>query len=344
MRFIVDDDFLSRVVFNFKAGVIDRTYLRWGHPDIDLFGFEIGDEAKRNVGHVEDLVITDRGLEALIFSDDQGAIDTMTPPSRSGVSVGIRPVTEPRTGDSIWPVLDHVALVSVPYLKGMKEFQTVEEVAAADRETDKRPMMIFMDRSTVQKRPDAGDTKQEGDSAMTKEQIIAALMSDHGINVPEIQRAVETLTTEKRELSSQLADIRRALEISDPNGDAIAAVNALVKDRDGLKATLSERDKADRKRQAEALVASLLSDAKITKAQEPEVLKMAMADPASVELIFKDAKPVIDTEEHGKSPQGSEPQDAEMSDEAASSTAKRIIVDAKKSRERQSTGSAASAK
>lgn len=263
-RLIVDQDLLERIIFNFDRDVVDRVWLRWGHPDTDLFGFVSGTEAKANVGFVERLEITDVGLDAIIVSSDEEAIEKMKT-NLTAVSVGIRSVTKEETGDIIWPVLDHVALVSVPYLKGMEEF---EPVAAGDSETP--TVLIFAD--APRRRGD--ESHKKGATPMPELTIegAKAFLVKCGIDLDGLKtraEKVETAESEAKAVKAQLADIGKVVGAKDGD-DIVATVRGVIE-----KGTeLEDRVKKLVEKEIATEVDVLIADGKITPAQKETAIAM----------------------------------------------------------------------
>lgn len=121
----------QKLIENYKAGAVESVKLIDAHDE---------EKAKR-LGAVVDLVKTDTGVEAVIEVEDQNALQEIQArtsdgkPLAHGVSSGLdfgfpnSDANKPGTWEG--PVLRHVALVSIPWIQGMKDWEKVEEQIAA---------------------------------------------------------------------------------------------------------------------------------------------------------------------------------------------------------------------
>ena len=119
------------LVKNFKAGHVESVKLLHIHDE----------EEARKVGVVTELRVTKTGVDAIIDVEDEKVIEGILTlggdgkPLEHGVSSGIDsrfPNADATTRDKYvkGPVLRHVALATIPWVQGMRDWEMVEEALA----------------------------------------------------------------------------------------------------------------------------------------------------------------------------------------------------------------------
>lgn len=236
-RVVVDKKFAQQLVDNFNAGACDIVQM----PIVDGSNAH-SEDPTRNIGEVVGLSYEPgKGVFADIdvrkHADDIG---TTIIGASAMISMNYR---NNRTGEYRSPVLLHVAATNRPFLtdlEGFKEIVSLSDIV-------KRESVTLLSYA-----------EKEGNDAMTKDELIAALRDEHGIDVPSLEARVAAvediaafsnlLDTDNADLS--LSDLAAAtVELDEKNAtlvDQLAAASAQVDtiraERDALKLTHAEEE------------------------------------------------------------------------------------------------------
>lgn len=289
-RMEITEATLSALVENFKRGVVSKVAVPWTHTD----------DASKNTGYVVGLEMTDDGLDAIIeFTDDTAAAKAERG-EIPGVSCGldfdyeVKDMSAPDGGKRIGPTLLHVALVNHPYVKGMRDFEPILLSEGGDVE----PLIMLTE-----------EVKE-----MTLEELIAAL-KEHGIDVealkaeaakvPDLEAKAADLEAKAADLEAKVSELTAKADLSEQisallgtvvnlsEGGLVQAVQGLIDENKALKQEKLETE-------ANQAVAALLSEGKITKAQEDGFKKLYLSDKAMFEAIASTMPKIVDLSEYGQ--------------------------------------------
>ena len=290
MKIVVDEAFAKTLVENFNAG---RSMVQF--PMVNEKNQHVEDPT-RNLGEVVDLAYDDTGVYATIdvrkHAEDVGS-------TIMGASAMLSLDHEDKmTGQKVGPTLLHVAATNRPYLTNLKPY---EVVALSDSDTDE-DCVVFS----------AADGSNTEDT-MTREELLAALKADHGIDVEALQAAADAAPgADNKQLVAALSEVLTAVNpdmvaLSDADEVGIEEVAAGVVElsRDFLNArtqneTLSARVESLESAQAAARVDADLKAGKFLPAQHDAMLELCLTNSDMYDrLIPEDAATVVSLSEDG---------------------------------------------
>ncbi len=171
----VNEEYCQAVIDNFKAGAVESVKVIITHDEGDV----------QIVGTIVNLELTSTGLDAIIDIEDEelrSQIDTVMgdgKPLASGVSVGISemfPRSRVESGQGLFwdgPVLRHLAIVTIPWIQGMRQWEKIDR-AAGNSEKINRP--LFRTEEVIENMKFADLVKNLATrSGKTEDEVIAGL-------------------------------------------------------------------------------------------------------------------------------------------------------------------------
>lgn len=254
----VNDDFFASLVDNFNAHVCDIVQVPLAGPSN-----EHTEDPTRNIGEVVGLEMTGDKLYAVIDARDANYADKLGQ-TLLGASAMIHPNYEDaKSGKKVGPTLLHVCVTNRPYITELDDYELI--AATADNTED-----------AVMYTP-------EEDDAMTREQLIEALKTEHGIDVTELQASAEMALSRESEqttLTEKLYEIISEVPLELSGGDdqteiVLAAVQEIVSENLTLSAQMEELEIARRESEIDALVA----EGRILPAQRDAFLELSASNP-----------------------------------------------------------------
>ncbi len=268
-----DRQYGDELIKNFQKGVFDQVPVQLTHEENPI----------NNVGNILGLEHTPdgTGLDALLaVTDDQVSekIDTKDPMGNSiikGVSVGIQEnYRDKETGSLIGKVLRHLAIVTHPYIKGMKPF---EPVFLGDEEK----YHYF----------------EENNMSVSMEDVLKFL-NDNGIKVnslddlkkPNITVNADIEGAVKRVLGDSLQlDGKSIVDVVKGLADTIEKQN-----QTNISLQNSNKELADKlaRNEAEQAVAKLVREGRILPAEKDGMTKLYLSDSNLFNELVKD-RPVL---------------------------------------------------
>lgn len=172
----VDQDFYTSLKKNFDSRVVQNVHF----PMVNDRN-EHSDAVDRNLGEIVDLTSDDKGIYAYIdVRKNQDDIGTTILGASAKIQMNY---LDRRTNKNVGPTLIHLASTNLPFLTDLDGY---EEVAASDADTYSEAVLLT-DTSESQN-VNTVPTKEE--TAMTKEELIAELSENHGIDVQRGQDAL----------------------------------------------------------------------------------------------------------------------------------------------------------
>lgn len=169
----VDNEFFTKLKKNFESGVCPIVPF----PSVNEKNEHV-ESVERNLGQIVDLTSDEEGVYALIdvrkHSEDIG--NTIL-----GASAKVHlNYMDRKSGTVVGPTLIHVAATNNPFLTDLAPFETVE---ASNADTTEEVVLLT----------DSGDNNTSNNSQeepMTKEEMLAALSDEYGIDVEAGQLAL----------------------------------------------------------------------------------------------------------------------------------------------------------
>ena len=114
-QLIIDQTIVQAIVKNFKDGVLDNVPVPWRHTD----------HPAENTGVVVAAIEVEDGLDLIINIPE--AKEQVDKELIGGISLSIDfEYMDKQTGDILGPTMLHCALVSNPYIKGMRKFEQLD--------------------------------------------------------------------------------------------------------------------------------------------------------------------------------------------------------------------------
>lgn len=286
-KLVITKELVRKMIENFKRGVLDKVPV----PDTHTRS------ALANTGYVIGLEEGEDGLYGILKIEDEVALEKIRKGLIPGISVSF---TEnyivKETGENVGPVLLHAALVDNPYIKGLKDFE---------------PVTLGDEGENVEHVPYV-EQRKEVEVKMTREQLITALRTEHGIDVVALQDQVKELEKAQADLKAAtdaLEAIKKTVgdvvQLSDDLGvvDAVRKLVDEAKKAEKQVTELADRVKAleedARKRDARDAVREIVSKGLIAPADAEHYEKLYLSDKVLFENIVKTLKPVVDLSERG---------------------------------------------
>ncbi len=185
----ITEEVVDSIVSNFDGNALDMVPVPWTHTD----------HPAENTGKVLAAIKVDDGLDLIL---DTEASDKIDKDLVGGVSLAIDfSYLDKKTGQARGPTMQHCALVSNPYIKGMRKFRNlsdeelqglgikIEEGRIAAGDILATP--VFLAESNKHKQ---GKPNVKGGHEMTKKEMLAALKADHDIDVAALEESHRKLS------------------------------------------------------------------------------------------------------------------------------------------------------
>jgi len=267
----------DQLISNFKAGAVESVKLIDAHDE---------DGGKR-LGAIVDLIRTEHGVDAVIDVEDQstiGEIKTRTAdgkPLAHGVSSGLDygfpnyDADKPDTWSG--PVLRHVALVSIPWIQGMKDWRSVEEGIAASHSK------FNFGHEEYSGIPIVLGEKEESEDMDVAAQLSEILEKLNSVSHKLDEESKDTKKEEKDDTEKEPVVGLTQEQIQEQINNALAPVLAGITDAATKLAEANEAIASDQTRRneenADAAVSKLLSTGKVLPKDKDTYRALYLANP-----------------------------------------------------------------
>lgn len=292
-RIKVDRAFADQLMVNFASGACD------------IVQFPVVNDANKhvegpdhNLGEVIDLDYDDQGINAYI--DVRKNADDIGKTILGASALMHLDYTNTLTGQRMGPTLLHVAATNRPYLTNLAPFSEVIAASAdtpdeaaiwtAEKEPEKESQPVLDEDDTqeiepVQEQQEVQLSEPGGDDMPnTKEDLIAALKDEHGIDVAALLEQSE----EVAELSAlgigdedeglSVRDVAEAvLELSQKNTEQAELIASLAAANDTMEAEKAAHE-----------VDELIRTGRVLPRQREVMIKLARSDRATFEELIPD--------------------------------------------------------
>jgi hypothetical protein len=276
-KITVDESFAEKLVHNFQSGACDIVQA----PIVDGDNKHTEDPL-RNVGQVIDLDYDDKGVYAYLDARDEKHAAALGKTLIGASAMMNLDYPDTRTGEHVGPTLLHMAITNRPYITNLAPF---EEVVGLSADTSDEETVLLGAVET-----------EEDDMPKTKEELIAALKDEHGIDVDALlENADPDAAAELAALSNVLGgkedltvtDVAEAvLELSQTNADLTQQVT-----------TLLERDQENQRSRATDEVDALIRAGRILPKQRDRMITLSMTDRETFDDLVPDESIVSLSEE-----------------------------------------------
>lgn len=271
----IDRNFLSTVKRNFDSGISIVQVPMVNNAN------QHTEDPRANVGQVVDVELSGDKLYAVMDIRDEDAAKRVENKLLLGASALLHlNYEDTRDGQRKGPSLLHVAVTNRPHELDLEEY----EVLAMSADSAERAVLLT-----------SAPTKE---NPMDLDDILALLREEHGIDVPELQRAaadaeaVAALSNTLRDAlnTSDLVSLSAEDEVS--GEELVAAVTTLVEGHVALSNEIAETKETARVAAAEARIDGLVKDGFITPAKRDANLKLLLSNEETFEELLP-VEPVL---------------------------------------------------
>jgi hypothetical protein len=280
-RIKVDDAFVAKMKQNFDNKVCPIVQV----PVANDNNAHVEDP-DRNVGEVVDVEVSGDKVYAVI--DARRNVDRFKDRTYIGASAMLSlDYTDTNTGKKAGPTLCHVAVTNRPYITNLDEY---EEIIKASADNSDEAVLLTEPATDENVEPQSGSEEGpevEEHKTMTKEELIAALKDEHGIDVDALQAEADKPSgPDTTELSNKLvAALTDAGVVKLSNDDTAAnveqVVNAVVdlaKDNVSLSARVENLELSRAQAAAEFEVKNKVRDGFIEPSKEAAMIKLYLTN------------------------------------------------------------------
>ena len=278
-RIKVDDAFVSTMKQNFDNKVCPIVQV----PLANDSNAHVEDP-DRNVGEVIDIEVSGDKVYAVI--DARRNADRFKDRTYIGASAMLSlDYTDTTTGKKSGPTLCHVAVTNRPYITNLDEY---EEIIKASADNSEEAVLLTEPTTDEVVETESGSVEEpevEEHETMTKEELIAALKDEHGIDVAALQTEAAK-PADTAELSNKLvAALTDAGVVKLSNDDSAAnveqvvgAVVELAKDNVALSSRIETLELSSAKAEAVYEVEGQIRDGFIDPAKKEAMVKLYLSN------------------------------------------------------------------
>lgn len=193
----ITDSFITSLVNNFKTGVAGIVQVPVADKDN-----KHTEDPNRNIGEVVDLRHRGGKVFAVIEARDTDAADRLGKTLLGASAMMSLDYTDTRTGKKVGPTLLHSCVTNRPHVVDLEAYQ---EIVAASADSGDKAVMLTEDVAE-----DLLAANEE--PKMTKEELLAALKADHGVDVVELESKLGAVASESEANKAAVASLTSALE------------------------------------------------------------------------------------------------------------------------------------
>ena len=277
-RIKIDDDFVNKLKRNFDEKICPIVQV----PVANDNNAHVEDP-DRNVGEVIDVEVKGDKVYAVI--DARRNADKFKDRTYIGASAMLSlDYTDTNTGTKVGPTLCHVAVTNRPYITNLEDY---EEIVKASADNSEEAVLLTEPAEEV----DPGSVKEpelKEQTKMTKEELIAALKAEHGIDVDALQAEaakpaeVDPTAELSNKLVAALTDagvVKLSSDNSTENVEqVVGAVVELAKDNVELSNRLETLEKKSAESEATYEVEAKVRDGFIDPAKKDAMVKLYLSN------------------------------------------------------------------
>lgn len=277
-RIKIDDDFVAKLKSNFDNKVCPIVQVPLANDSNQHV-----EDPDRNVGEVIDVEVKGNKVYAVI--DARRNADKFKDRTYIGASAMLSlDYTDTNSGSRVGPTLCHVAVTNRPYITNLEDY---EEIVKASADNSDEAVLLT---EPAEEEVNPGSTEEpelKEHKTMTKEELIAALKNDHGIDVDALQAeaAKPAETDPAAELSNKLVDAlaeRGVLNLSATDSanveQVVGAVVDLAKDNVELSNRIEKLELSSRESEATFEVESKVRDGYIDPSKKDAMVKLYLSN------------------------------------------------------------------
>jgi hypothetical protein len=280
-RIKIDDNFVSKLKQNFDNKVCPIVQVPLANDNNAHV-----EDPDRNVGEVIDVEVNGDKVYAVI--DARRNADKFKDRTYIGASAMLSlDYTDTSTGKKAGPTLCHVAVTNRPYITNLDEY---EEIIKASADNSDEAVLLTEPATDENVETTSGSEEEpevEEHKTMTKEELIAALKNEHGIDVDALQAGADKPagpdTTElSNKLVAALTDagvVKLSADDSAANVEQVVnAVVELAKDNVALTNRVDKLELSNAETTATYEVKSKVRDGFIEPAKEAAMIKLYLTN------------------------------------------------------------------
>lgn len=275
----INDDFLDTLVKNFNDRVVSHVQA----PVVDGNNEHVEDPL-RNIGEVVRVEREGDKLYSYIDVRDEEAAKKMGKTLLGASAMLSTNWKNTKTNQYVGPALIHTAITNNAHLSYLDDF---EEVIAMSASSDSNIKAVLLSAAPIQE-----------ESKMDLDELIALAREEHGIDIPELQRAAAGATSFAK-LSAQLQekltenDVLKLSNTEEATAeDIVAAVTNIVETNVELSAKVDTLVEESAKAKAEARVEELIAGGFIAPAKREAHLELLLSNPETFEKLLPE-KPLV---------------------------------------------------
>lgn len=319
-RIKIDDAFVTKLKSNFDNKVCPIVQVPLANAQNQHV-----ENPDSNVGEVIDVEVKGDKVYAVIDARDEDAVKRFKNKTYIGASAMLSlDYEDTNTGKKAGPTLCHVAVTNRPYITNLEDYEEIVKASADNSEE----AVLLTEPETDQPEDNSGSEKEpelKEHETMTKEELIAALKKEHGIDVDALQAdAAKAGDTAKlsNDLVTALTDAGVVkLSNSEETGknveEVVGAVVELAKDNVELSNRLAAVELSNRQIIAKSEVAAKVRDGFIEPAKEEAMVKLYLSNhDLFTELLPTERIVNLSGEETGSSTEDNEKVELDVNAEA----------------------------
>ena len=309
-RIKVDDAFVSQMKSNFDNKVCPIVQV----PVANDHNAHVEDP-DRNVGEVVDVEVEGDKVYAVI--DARRNVERFKDRTYIGASAMLSlDYTDTNTGKKAGPTLCHVAVTNRPYITNLDDY---EEIIKASADNSDEAVLLTEPTTDENVETESGSQEEpevEEHKTMTKEELIAALKNEHGIDVDALQaEADKPAGPDTTELSNKLVAaltdagvVKLSADSSAENVEQVVnAVVELAKDNVALSNRVEKLELSNAEQTAAFEVEGKVRDGFIEPAKKDAMIKLYLSSPELyAELLPSEAVVNLSGKETGTSVEADE--------------------------------------
>lgn len=305
-KVVIDEAFADNLIENFKNNVVDTVQV----PKADANNAHT-DDPDRNLGEVIDVMKFADGVYVdMDIREDADKINKTLLGTSAMLHLNY---TDTRTQKKVGPTLLHNCVTNRPYVIGLGDFEEVLSMSVDT--TDQNEIVVLTSAPSTSK-----------ETEMTLDELLSTLKSDHGIDVPELQRVASehadavALTNMIREtlVSTDLISLSATDEFT-----VDAAKTAIVDAGEKIVSLTAEIDtmrEADAVKDATNHVENLVLTGYILPKDKDAMLELRLSNTEIFDKLVPE-KPVVEVS-LSRGDENNDAQDATVADEVARLSAK----------------------
>lgn len=302
-KIAVDDAFIGKLQSNFTGKVCDIVQVPLATSANDH-----SEDPSRNKGEV--IGIEAKGDKVYALIDAREDADKFGKTYLGASAMMHLDYKDTKTGKNVGPTLLHVAVTNRPYVTDLEPYEKVAALTNPAADEDDETVLLT-----------PADPSKESEVPMSREEMIAALKNDHGIDVAALQSGGTPLSAES--LVSALAGVGvlSLSQVEEPEqvtpADIVGAIAELAEKNVTLSSAVTELtgDKA------QAEVDALVRQGRILPAQKDTMLELRLSNPEMFDKLVPATPLVALSHEEGTTPPDEQP-DLDVEAEIAKLAAK----------------------